>query len=117
MGHRGLSILLHCLAPGPSTHPCVELDGGAILNQGANAVSWVHCPTQVAVQCPVTCPPLVLVLQGRQLDGLDVHAGVYQLTDPAPNTRGLVIREGEAIVPRRKEAEEGKRGRLSEALK
>lgn len=68
----------HTGGQAPSTHPSVELDGGALLlNEGANAIGRVHRPAQVAVHCPIARPPLVLVLQGRELDGLDVHAGVH----------------------------------------
>lgn len=71
--------------PASCAHPSVELGGGAlVLDQGAYAIGWVHGPTQVAVHGPVTRPPLMLVLQGRELDGLDVHAAVHQLADPAP---------------------------------
>ena len=69
------------------SHPSVEPDCSALLlNQRADAVGRVHGSTQVAVHSPVTGPPLVLVLQGRELDGLDVHAGVHQLANPGQDT-------------------------------
>lgn len=75
----------YCVVPAPGAHPCVELEHGFFfLYEGSNAVCWVHHSTQVTIQSPVTCPPLMLVLQCRKLDGLNVHAGVYQLTNPAP---------------------------------
>lgn len=76
-----------CVVPAPGAHPCVELEHGFFfLYEGSNAVCWVHHSTQVTIQSPVTCPSLMLVLQCRKLDGLNVHAGVYQLTNPAPDT-------------------------------
>ena len=69
-------------------HPGVEPDGSALLlNQRTDAIGRVHGPAQVAIHGPVAGPPLMLVLQGRELDGLDVHAGVHQLANPGRDTK------------------------------
>ena len=69
------------------SHPGVEPNGSALLlNQRTDPVGRVHGPTQVAIHGPVAGPPLVLVLQGRELDGLDIHAAVHQLANPGRDT-------------------------------
>lgn len=69
-----------------SSHPSVQLDVGAVLRDQRAAVCEVRDVSHPAdaagvVGRPVVEAPLVLVLQGRQLDGLDVQAGIYQLSD------------------------------------
>lgn len=71
-----------------SAHPGVQLDVGAVLRDQRAAVREVRDvghPADAAgvVGGPVIEAPLVLVLQGRQLDCLDVQAGIYQLSDPS----------------------------------
>lgn len=66
------------------SHPSVQLDVGAVLRDQRAAVREVRDvrhPADAAgvVRRPVVEASLVLVLQGRQLDGLDVQTGVYQL--------------------------------------
>lgn len=71
-----------------SAHPGVKLDVGAVLRDQRAAVREVRDvghPADAAgvVGGPVVEAPLVLVLQGRQLDCLDVQTGIYQLSDPS----------------------------------
>lgn len=69
-----------------SSHPRVQLDAGAVLRDKRAAVREVSDVGHAAdaagvVRGPVVEAPLVLVLQGRQLDRLDVQTGIHQLSD------------------------------------
>lgn len=69
-----------------SSHPRVQLDAGAVLRDERAAVGEVGDVGHAAdaagvVRGPVVEAPLVLVLQGRQLDRLDVQTGIHQLSD------------------------------------
>jgi len=76
-----------CCTNSPSAHPGVELDAGAVLcNERPTVVCHICHATQAAgvIHGPVVGASLVLVLESRQLDGLDIHAGVHKLPNPEP---------------------------------
>lgn len=81
-----------------SSHPGVQLDVGAVLRDERAAVCEVgdigHAADAAGVICgPVVGASLVLVLQGRQLDRLNVQTRIHQLSHSEHTNQSVVIHQ------------------------
>lgn len=117
-----------CRIGGSIAHPGVQLDVGAVLGDERAAVGEVgdvcHAAAAAGVvgSGPVVGAPLVLVLQGGQLNGLDVQAGVHELPHPGDKTRAGELsgklRPGKKVLNVKPHAAAPRRdGDLSRALR
>lgn len=79
-----------------SSHPGVKLDVGAVLwDEGATVCEIgdiSHAADAAGIICgPVMGASLVLVLQGWQLDCLDVQTRIHQLSNSEHTNESVVI--------------------------